>query len=205
MFTVKQGSSDVPSATMASEARPAVNHHPARQVGNPEPTVVGGSGQLAGRWPNLKATNGDLPVHRCVTDGLGSPLGGPENEWAMVQTRHRPYQCTRDESDISGGVPLGVHPPHPPVVGQEGTGDQTMSSQCNISTVKERQFPPGLCHLTVMWQIAVDNGIWLSAVYIKGETNVIVDSLSRGRGIPWLEWSLCPKVMSQIFGVYGTP
>ena len=74
MFTVKQGSSDVPPATMASEAGPAVDRHPARQVGNPEPTVVGGSGQLAGRWPNLRATNGDLPVHRYVTDGLGSPL-----------------------------------------------------------------------------------------------------------------------------------
>ena len=121
MFTVKQGSSDVPPATMASEAGPAVDRHPARQVGNPEPTVVGGSGQLAGRWPNLRATNGDLPVHRCVTDRLSSPLGGPENEWVMVQSRHRPYQCTRDESDISGGVPVGV-PPHPPVAGQEGTG-----------------------------------------------------------------------------------
>ena len=67
----------------------------------------------------------------CVTDGLGSPLGGPENEWAMVQSRHRPYQCTRDESDISGGVPLGV-PPHPPVAGQEGTGS---IRQCHHSAI----------------------------------------------------------------------
>ena len=93
--TVHEGSLDVPPATMASEAGPAINRHPARQVGNPEPTVVGGSGQLAGRRPNLGATNGDLPVHRCVTDGLGSPLGGPNSEWAMVQSRHRPYQCAR--------------------------------------------------------------------------------------------------------------
>ena len=57
---------------------------------------------------------------------------------------------------------------------------------------------PRLCHLTIMWQIAVDNGIGLSAAHNKGETNVIVDSLSRGRDIPWSEWSLCPKVMSQI-------
>ena len=140
MFTVKQGSSDVPPATMASEAGPAVDRHPAKQVGNPEPTVVVGSGQLAGRWPTLRATNGDLPVHRSVTDGLGSPLGGPENEWVMVQSRHRPYQCTRDESDISGGVPLGV-PPSPCGGTKRYWFDQTMSSQGNISTVKEGQFP----------------------------------------------------------------
>ena len=40
MFTVKQGSSDVPPATMASEAGPAVDRHPARQVGNPEPDGI---------------------------------------------------------------------------------------------------------------------------------------------------------------------
>ena len=182
---------------MASEAGPAVDRHPARQVGNPEPTVVGGSSQLAGRWPYLRATNGNLPVHRCVTDRLGSPLGGPENEWAMVQSRHRPYQCTRDESDISGGVPLGV-PPIP-----LWRDKKVLVRSDNVFTVQyiNRQggtIAPRLCHLTVMWQIAVDNGIWLSAAHIKGETNVIVDSLSRGRGIPWSEWSLCPKVMSQI-------
>ena len=91
--TVHEGSSDVPPATMESEAGPVVNRHPARPVGNPEPTVVGGSSQLAGRRPNLGAADGDLPVHRCVTDGLGSPLGGPDNKWAVVQFRHRSYQC----------------------------------------------------------------------------------------------------------------
>ena len=109
--TVQEGSSDVPPVTMACKAGPAVDPRPARQVGNPEPTVVGRSGQLAGRWPNLGATNGDLRVHRCVTDRLCSPWGGPDSEWAMVQSRHRPYQCAKDESDISGGVPLDVHLP----------------------------------------------------------------------------------------------
>ena len=115
--TVHEGSSDVPPTTMESEAGPVVNCHPARPVGNPEPTVVGGSGQLAGRRPNLGASNGVLPVHRCITDGLGSPLGGPDNKWAVVQSRHRSYQCATDESSNSGGVPLG-----PPVAEQEGTG-----------------------------------------------------------------------------------
>ena len=115
--TVHEGSSDVPPATMESEAGPVVNRHPARPVGNPEPTVVGGPGQLVGRRPNLGATDGDLSVHRCITDGLGSPLGGPDIKWAMVQSRKRSYQCARDESCNSGGVPLG-----PPVAEQEGTG-----------------------------------------------------------------------------------
>ena len=188
-------------ATMASEAGPAVDCHPARQVGNPEPTVVRRSSQLAGRWPNLGATNGDLRVHRCVTDGLGSPWGGPDSEeWAMVQSRHRPYQCARAQSDISdvcqwASIPLL-------------RDKKVLVRSDNVITVQyiNRQggtISPRLCHLTVMlWQIAVDNGIWLSAAHIKGETNVIVDSISKGRGIPW---SLCPKVMSQIFSVYGTP
>ena len=123
----------------------------------------------------------------------------------MVQSRHRPYQCVRDESSISGGGPLGVPPPIP-----LWRDKKVLVQSDNVFTVQYINhqggtISPRLCHLTVMWQISVDNGIWLSAAHIKGETNVIANSLSKGRSIIWLEWSLCPKVMSQIFGVYGTP
>ena len=84
---------------------------------------------------------------------------------------------------MSGGVPLGV--PQIPLWWDK----KVLVRSDNVFTVQyiNRQggtISPRLCHLTVMWQIAVDNGIWLSAAHIKGDTNVIVDSLSRGKGIP---------------------
>ena len=152
--TVHEGSLDVPPVTMASEAGPAVDRHPARQVGNPEPTVVGGSGQLAGRQPNLGATNGDqicLCTDASQTDWVvhweDQTVSG---QWSSPDIDHI---NALDESGISGGVPLGVHPPPPPPPSPSGGTrrywfDQTMSSQCNISTVKEGQFPPDC----VTWQ-----------------------------------------------------
>ena len=143
MFTVKQGSSDVPPATMASEAGPAVDRHPARQVGNPEPTVVGGSGQLAGRWPNLR----DLPVHRCITDGLGVHWEDRRmsGRWSSPDINHINALEMRA---IFLVVSHWASPPSPCGGTRRCWFDQTMSSQCNISTVKEGQFPPDC----VTWQ-----------------------------------------------------
>ena len=82
----------------------------------------------------------------------------------------------------------------------------------NIATVQyiNKQggtISPRLCHLAVeLWQLASQNGIWLVAAHIKGESNTIADSLSRGKTkIPWSEWSLCPLVTQQIFAIFGTP
>jgi hypothetical protein len=81
----------------------------------------------------------------------------------------------------------------------------------NVSTVQyiNRQggtISPRLCQLAVeLWDMALKNNIWLSAAHIKGESNVLADSLSRGKKIAWSEWSLCPRVTAQIFQIYGMP
>ena len=64
-----------------------------------------------------------------------------------------------DESGISGGVPLGVHPPPIPLWRDK----KVLVRSDNVFTMQyiNRQggtISPRLCHLTVMlWQIAVDS------------------------------------------------
>ena len=193
---------------MASEVTLVPRERPSQPPGTPVLADRGGPLLVDGERPptrgdTLRNTNpGPLPILRCVPGGLGSSPPRPVGVGSMVALGEL---VTHQSPGVKGpvpGTPCVQAPSHrPPSDCDVRQFDCSCLCEQAGGTVSD-----SFCLLTgqlLRW--TESNRVQLDARYLLGQSNVLVDLLSRRNQVVGAEWSLHPQVARDLLRTWGTP
>ena len=137
--------------------------------------------------------------HGCIKSRMGWQFGPSDCTGHLVNSRETiAYKLSGD-----GGSYLD-HPKLSSIVGESVCPDQERQfDSCTIH--KSPGGSPQLCYKAwELWQMAIENNMFLKGAHIAGKINILPDQLSRIVIRP-AEWTLNDSVLQKIFQIWKKP